>query len=131
MRRITLVLCVAGIVCLLSDACRRNWVLHARLNLLLSGCLNCHVESPGDLRSLVVPPTGFVSALVYRNGVCIGYLDRGGALILPNESSASVAERELRVYVILIGLEIISGATLIAAIIALLWKNFSPRLGLL
>lgn len=126
-RRMILLLCVAGIVCLLSDACRRNWILHARLNVLLSGCLNCHVESPGDLGSLPVPPTGFVSALVYRNGVCIGYLDRNGALVLPNESNASVAERELKLFVILLGLEIISGAIFIAVSVALLWKRFGPR----
>jgi hypothetical protein len=50
--------------------------------------------------------------------------------MLPNGSSASAAERELKLFVILLGLEIISGATLIAASVALLWKNFSPRLGL-
>jgi hypothetical protein len=50
--------------------------------------------------------------------------------MLPNGDTGSIAKRELNLFVILMGLEVISGATLIAASVALLWSNLRPRRGL-
>jgi hypothetical protein len=89
--------------------------------------LICHVEPPDNWRDLPARPKGFVSALVYKNGSCIGYLDRDGAFILPNDSDARVIERELNLVVILFGLELLSGLVFVIASVALFVKGGRSR----
>jgi hypothetical protein len=79
----------------------------------------CHVAPPDDLEHLPARPKGFVSALVYKGDLIIGYLDRDGVLVLPNDSDVAAAERELNLYVTLLALEVFSGLLAVVATLAL------------
>ena len=121
-------LLIGAFVFLLSGACRHNWLLHARFDMLLRGYVFCHVEIPPDLSQLAEPkPTGFISALVYQNSTCIGSLNRYGTFVLRNETAASQDEREAKRGIVLFVLEYMFGAIFVGASLALLWDIVRGR----
>src|SRR5713226_6645793 len=78
-RRIWLLLVIASSCWLLVHSLRYNWTLHARLNLLLRGYVFSHLESPTQVNGLPAPrQMEFVSKLVYKSGVYVGYLNTYG-----------------------------------------------------
>jgi hypothetical protein len=121
------VVVVAAFGFLLSDSVGRYWSLHARLNLLLGGCFFCHVESASNLENVFPRPSEFVSKLVYKDGVYVGYLNRYGIFVSNAniESSGGTPEafrRDLKVVALTVYLKFLSaGIFLVASIYWLCW----------
>jgi hypothetical protein len=127
-KKLLILLFVTAFLCLFSAVCRHNWLLHARLNMLLRGCISCRIEAPPDFAK--VPdfhPTAFVSGLVYSNGKLMGSLNGYGAFVLRNETDISQDEREARTEIILFVLEYVFGAMSIGVFLAFLRKIAKTR----
>lgn len=121
----------AAVICFLSDSLTRHWILYARLNLFLNGCLFCHVESPHDISKLANQSES-VSKLVYKNGAYVGYLNRYGMFVSVPEQNAGdgmpEAFREnVRILVTLFYLKALSGGIFVVGLVYLAWRIASRR----
>ena len=129
MRRFTmLVLCVAGLLCFTSSCLRWSWSYRSRLNLLVKGCIFCEVRPlPQSGRVPLGHPNTFVTAVVYKDGVYVGYLDGYGAFCLPGESGYSIAQREMKTIVALWILQWSSGAVFFALLVWISIRRFREK----
>ena len=118
----------AGFLSLSSAACRYNWTLYSRLNMLVRGYVFCEVETPPKAETLrVLGPMGFVSGLVYCNGTYVGSLDRNGAFRVENETRTLPEDREAKISFVLFVFQYVFGAIFVGGSVGLLWKGSRNR----
>jgi hypothetical protein len=64
-----------------------NRYVHARLNLLLHGCVFCSLAEPDTSQQITLPTNEIVWKLVYKGRSCVGYLDLSGRFVALTESA--------------------------------------------
>lgn len=81
-------LVVLAISFLLVHLVQKNWMLRARLNLLLRGYVFCGLVTPDAEQLATLPTNEFVLKLVYKGDKCVGFLDASGQFIGRSDNAA-------------------------------------------
>jgi hypothetical protein len=99
-----ILLCLVGVMCHLINF---NWNLGIRFRLLLRGYVLVRLEEP-TAKTTGMLTNNLTSELIYKDTKYIGYVDRGGFVVLSGAESTDPGSAEMIGTILPLGLELVS-----------------------